>query len=370
MATTTCCGSRKLTGTLPTKAVNEASQSLQEPWVIGQAGSSQDPVPLVSTRLSRTDRWGAWKARWTVGRMDYSVHPGLYGVGQPGRQSPILVTANYKLTLDRLRSELAGIDAWILVLDTKGINVWCAAGKGTFGTKEVIRRLRSVDMEQRVDHRTIILPQLGATGVKAHEVTQATGFRVVYGPVRAADLPAFLSGGLTATPAMRRVRFNTLDRLVLTPAEFVFMLKPAAILLGILFILNMIGLGQYGPVEGLAIAGTIVIGCILVPVLLPLVPGRAFAFKGALLGLLWAAGIVWFQGWFAGSAPVICKALAYLLAIPSVAGFLAMNFTGSTTFTSPSGVNKEMRIALPIMLIATAAGVLLLLAGDVLRLIL
>ena len=89
--------------------------------------------------------------------------PGLYALGKPGKQSEIFVTANYKYSLDLLRKSLRGRDAWILVLNTKGINVWCAAGKGTFGTSELVLRIRAVRLEQYVDHRRIILPQPGAS---------------------------------------------------------------------------------------------------------------------------------------------------------------------------------------------------------------
>lgn len=82
--------------------------------------------------------------------MGYTIDPGLYALGNPDESSPVLVTANYKLTFDRLRQSLPKLDAWVLVLDTKGINVWCAAGKGTFGTGEVkvyFQRLAKPDKE-------------------------------------------------------------------------------------------------------------------------------------------------------------------------------------------------------------------------------
>src|SRR3990172_2220623 len=104
-------------------------------WITGSIETSTGSVATISTELSRGDRLNAVKVRWGIGRMKYQVPPGLYAVGQPDRTSPVLVTANYKLTFDRLRSRLSEINAWILVLDTKGINVWCAAGKGTFGTE-------------------------------------------------------------------------------------------------------------------------------------------------------------------------------------------------------------------------------------------
>ena len=95
--------------------------------------------------------------------MGHRVHPGLYRLGNPMPDSPVFASANYTLSFDALRSALAGLDAYILVLDTKGINVWCAAGKGTFGTDELVRSdYRSSHV---VRHRTIILPQLGAPGI-------------------------------------------------------------------------------------------------------------------------------------------------------------------------------------------------------------
>ena len=78
--------------------------------------------------------------------MNYTVNPGLCRVGNPDDASPALVTANYKMSFDRLRKELSGLDAWIMVLDTKGINVWCAAGKGTFGTEEAVRKIGEVGL--------------------------------------------------------------------------------------------------------------------------------------------------------------------------------------------------------------------------------
>jgi hypothetical protein len=109
--------------------------STTEPWVLGTLDTPVRVVPRVDTRLRPTDHLGTWRVRWGIGRMRYRVDPGLYAVGQPTPDSPVLVFANYKMSFDGLRSQLAGVDAWVLVLDTQGVNVWCAAGKGTFGTK-------------------------------------------------------------------------------------------------------------------------------------------------------------------------------------------------------------------------------------------
>ncbi len=100
-------------------------------------------------------------------RNNYKVTPGLYGLGAAEGDSPVLVTANYKLSFDALRRELAGSNVWILVVDTRGINVWCAAGKGTFSAEEIAYQVARAQLDQIVSHRELLLPQLSANGVAA-----------------------------------------------------------------------------------------------------------------------------------------------------------------------------------------------------------
>ena len=145
-------------------------------------------IQTVETTLTAGDRLRHWGYRWGLGRMHAAVTPGLYRVGSPDRESPVLVSANYRMSFDLLRSALAGRSAWILVLDTKGINVWCAAGKGTFGTEELIRRIYQHKLVEVVGQRRLVVPQLGAVGVAGSEVKKVTGFTVVWGPVRFAPL--------------------------------------------------------------------------------------------------------------------------------------------------------------------------------------
>lgn len=292
--------------------------------------------------------------------MRYRAAPGLYAVGAPDAGSAVLVTANYKMTFDLLRRELIDRSAWLLVLDTKGINVWCAAGKGTFGTEEVIRQVLASRLKELVSHRTLILPQLGAPGVAAHEVRKRCGFQVVYGPVRAADVPAFLAAGMQATPAMRRVTFTTGERLALTPVELVSRWKTLTGCALLLLFLGGIGPQLFSPEMAVSRGGAavaaglagVLTGTVLVPLLLPWVPGRMFAVKGSLAGLLVAlAGLLAFGDRLGG-----LNGAALLLSLPAVAAWHAMHFTGASTFTSPSGVEKEMRRTLPFQAAALLAG--------------
>lgn len=103
-------------------------------------------ITNVSSKLTIKDKAGAWKARWGINRMNFKVSPGLYSIGTPDNSSPVLVTSNYKMSFDSLRKELTEINAYILVLDTKGVNVWCAASKGTFGTSELVKRINKVSL--------------------------------------------------------------------------------------------------------------------------------------------------------------------------------------------------------------------------------
>lgn len=349
----------------------ESRQSIpipKAPYINGMNATSVGAVPCVSTELTMKDMLGAIKVRFGIGRMDYKVVSGLYSVGKPDENAPVLVTANYKLTFDSLRKELSSLNLWILVLDTKGVNVWCAAGKGTFGTDELVRRIGAVGLSEIVRHRTLILPQLGATGVAAHEVAKRCGFHVMYGPVRAHDLKEFLNAGMKATPEMRKVRFTIADRAALTPVDFVQLMKPLLLFFGALFILNAVGIGRFGAAELLAFLGAAVSGCVLTPVLLPWIPGRAFAFKGALIGLLWTVAVIMLTGGIPQNG--ILQSLSYLLLLPSVSAYAAMNFTGSSTYTSPSGVNKEMRVAIPVMLLASICGAILLILSGILKTVL
>jgi NAD-dependent dihydropyrimidine dehydrogenase PreA subunit len=144
--------------------------------------------------------------------LPWPAEPGLIRVGNPGRDAPVLVTCNYDLTVRRVRRALRGCDAYVLVAPTRGINVWCGAAGGYFTAHQVISILRTSGISELVDHRRLVLPQLSATGVERQLVEERTGWRVVFGPVYAADLPAYLAEG-KKTSEMRQVRFRLRDRL-------------------------------------------------------------------------------------------------------------------------------------------------------------
>lgn len=338
--------------------------SLEQPFVVGPVETPIGMAPEVSSALTWHDHWGTVKARWGVGRMDYTVQPGLYALGNPDNQSNVLVTANYKMSFDRLREALPGRDAWLLVLDTDGINVWCAAGKGTFGTEELVRRVKSSGLTKVVSHRELILPQLSGPGIAAHQVKKFTGFRVHYGPIRASDLPAYLEAGLKATPEMRLKTFTLRERVALIPIELVAAFKASLLILLTFFLLGGVGgpagywtnTMNYGLFAVVALLMAILAGAVLTPILLPALPGRAFSLKGCIVGVVTALGLLMIRNPDLTFWPGRFEALAWLLLVPALTAYLAMNFTGASTYTSLSGVKKEMRMALPLEIGTGLAG--------------
>jgi hypothetical protein len=325
-------------------------------------------VPLVSTMLKSEDYLGAAMVRWGINRDNYIVSPGLYAFGSPGPTSDVFVTANYKLSFDTLRKDLSGLNGWILVLDTRGVNVWCAAGKGTFGTKELVNRIRLVSLDKIVNHKRVILPQLGATGIAAHMVKEETGFNVHYGPVRAADIERFIEDGYRADKEMRKVTFGFKDRLKLIPNDFIygkFYLLSAMVVIFIISGLSGNGFsyrdfsGEGGPAI-LNVFLAYLSGIVITPMFLPYIPARMFSLKGFYTGTIVFLFLFFLN--LAGSNTF--EIISWFLIITAISSFLAMNFTGSSTYTSLSGVKKEMRISLPVQIGFAITGIILQVIGK------
>ena len=303
-----------------------------------------------------------------IARSTYKVNPGIYCVGAPSKDSPVLVTANYKLSFDTLRCNLRGENLWILVVDTRGINVWCAAGKKTFSADEIALQVKRANLDRIVTHRELILPQFAAVGVAAHELKRKCGFKGVYGPVRAQDISEYIKRNNQADESMRSVTFSLGERLVLTPVELVLTWKVVLLITLASLVISGIVPGGYSleAVWGrglIAIGATmaaLLAGALVTPILLPFIPGRQFWFKGALIGLL--VGLA-YQLLFMADAQILMR-LGILLWITTASSYLAMNFTGATPYTSLSGVEQEMRKGLPFQLIGVGLSTVLWIAAP------
>jgi acetyl-CoA decarbonylase/synthase complex subunit gamma len=329
-------------------------------------------VPRVKTALSFDNHLGALKVRLGFNRMNYGVPAGLYAVGYPDSDSPVLVTSNYRLTFDSLRCELTNENCWILVLDTQRVNVWCAAAKGTFGTVNLVESIQKWNLTSLVNHREIIVPQLGAPGISAHSVRRVTGFRVIYGPVESSDLVEFMACGMNSAPKMRSVDFPFWRRVILIPIEFrqslwqTFYITLSMIILAVAAVIQR-GDGYYGKDcdlyesivrNGLwfSISGLLA-GTVMTPILLPHLPSRIFSIKGLFARLIFV---------FVGKGHRAISFRSFIggtLISAAWSSFTAMKFTGCTPFTSQSGVEWEMKRSIPLQILAGISGFFLWYSG-------
>jgi hypothetical protein len=367
-----CCGPAQDTGVITSRdaarnmlSCPAADRSVPR-WITGAVPAPAGAVPQISTAWTRGDYWGMIKSRSGGYRMRYTVAPGLYAVGAPNIGSDVFVTANYKLSFDMLRRALTGSSAWVLVLDTKSINVWCAAGKGTFGTDELVKRIMEARLDAVVSHRRVIVPQLGAVGVSAADVLKRTGFRVSFGPVEARDIPEYIRAGYKKTQEMSMMKFTMLDRLVLTPMEINPAMKKFPWVVAIIILI--FGLQPSGllfreawfnglPYQLLGLLAVFT-GALVTPVLLPFVPFRSFAVKGWIMGVLSVFVATRYIG-LSGVQDPILLTVAYLL-FPALSSYIALQFTGSTTFTGMSGVKKELKIGIPLYVGAASVSFILM----------
>ncbi|MFH1729346.1 MAG: mercury methylation corrinoid protein HgcA [Pseudomonadota bacterium] len=329
-----------------------SSQATMPSFVEGVQKTMFGDVLKVKSSWNFCDLWGNIKSRLSNFRNTYMVNPGLYAIGNPNKDSDVFVSANYKLSFDILRKELAGINAWIVVLDTKSINVWCAAGKGTFGTSELISKIKDLHLDKLLSHKKLICPQLGAVGVSAYLVKKETGFKVKFGPVLAKDIKAYIENGYKKTEEMKRINFSFTERLKIVPLELNIALKKSVyIILIVLFFFGLESKGimfssiiEYSLPFIILLLISIFSGSLLTSALLPILPSRSFIIKGYFLGF-----IITFISLIIlsiSSSLNIFFIISSLLFFPTVSSYLAFNLTGCTTYTSMSGVKKELDIGI------------------------
>jgi ubiquinone/menaquinone biosynthesis C-methylase UbiE len=209
------------------------------------------------------------------------VRTGLYAVGNPMPDSPVLVTGNFDLTVRRLVRAIDGqVNVWLLVADSAGINVWCAAGGGYFTAEKIIAAIKSSHLDRVVNHHALILPQLCANGVDGWRIRRETGWGVHWGPAKARDIPAYLAARRKKTDAMRWVRFPLKDRLEMVTVTLGFygllILVPVFIFWRPMFwpvTLSLLGLSYFYAVVH------------------PWLPGRDGLFKSIPLTILALAGL-------------------------------------------------------------------------------
>ncbi len=251
----------------------------------------------------------------------FPTRTGLRSVGSPGPNAPVLVTCNFDLTVRRVVRALEGLDCYLLVADSRGINVWCAAGGGKLTAHSVTSVVKTSRIAEKVNHRTLILPQLSAPGIDIARVEEQTGWHCRFGPVYAQDIPAYLGANLCKTASMRRVTFPLAARLEMA-------VMWAGLLSAIVVIPVAILNWRLLPGVLEMIWGFALFLFALFHQVLRFVPGRTGLAKVPLLGLVGAAGVVAYGlvlgDWSASSM------VGWCLGIVSVALVLGFDLAGTS----------------------------------------
>ncbi len=302
-------------------------------------------VAGVSTTLTFGDRLVNLVAYSSLYMTFLRVEPGLYKVGEPGPAAPLLVTANFTLTFNLVRRALRGMDAYVLVVDTRGINVWCAAAAGKFDAREVALSHRAFRLAEVRHREPAVLPKLSATGVAKYKLGDDFGVKAVFGPVYIRDFGAYLAAGYRKTPAMNRVDWGLAKRVEVT--WFFALLNAAAVALPLAFFHRL-----YSPLVVAAVAAI----SLLVGVLYPWLPTRLYSIKGLAAAAPVAVSLLTYK-WLAGGGASSLGKWAIFLAWAGI--LLGLEYAGNTSVSSASQMNEEFKPGLVALAALMAAFVLL-----------
>jgi len=310
-----------------------------------------------------------------TGQVDHvPIEPGIYPSGNPNEESPIIVTANYIYTYIKVMRALKGIDAWVLCVDSNGINVWCAARGDNFGNKQLIEAVELSGIINVTKKKTLILPQLSAGGVSSPLISMEAPnfpFKVKFGPVWAKFLPKYLKENpAKKTDKMKLAKFSLTHRMRAGITHTTFLLRKIFFLptLALLFLLLGLSLISSSYIDKLSRLGEIWLWIITINLILALMFPiadftRVFIKKGIIFGtisLVILGGITWFlhDSWI---LILLNSTFFFWLAF-----FSTMSFSGYTMATSPREIQDEYPIFRKINLTLLVIGVLLLGIGLIL----
>jgi acetyl-CoA decarbonylase/synthase complex subunit gamma len=121
------------------------------------------------------------------------VEPGIYPVGEPDADSPVMVTTNFSLTYFIVSGEVenSGVPAHLIIVESEGMSVLTAWAAGKFSGEKIAAFIKSSGLEERVKTRKVIIP--GYVAQISGELEESLpGWQVVVGPQEASDLASFM----------------------------------------------------------------------------------------------------------------------------------------------------------------------------------
>jgi acetyl-CoA decarbonylase/synthase complex subunit gamma len=147
-----------------------------------------DPLPAGSARAALTLRQNIY----TDPQKPIQMNPGIYRVGSPDKDSPVLMTVNFSLTFFTLQGylESARVPCFMLIVDTEGLSVLTAVAAGKLSEMLVRDSIKKFGLENEVAHRKMIIP--GYASPLSGRIEDATGWKVLVGPRDAAEIGEYL----------------------------------------------------------------------------------------------------------------------------------------------------------------------------------
>jgi len=289
-----------------------------------------------------------------TGQIDHvPIEPGLYKSGNPNRNSPIIVTANYEYTYIKVMRDLKGLDAWVLCVDSDGINVWCAARGDDFGNNQLFEAVETTNITTITDTRTLILPQLSAGGVSIPQLpkkSEGFPFKITFGPVWSKHLPQFIKEKPgRKSDKMKIAKFSLSHRIRagITHTTFlfrkIFLLPLLALALIILGFNVLLGLNWYNKLYWIGeIFLWIIVANIIISLLFPISEfTRRFIVKGVFFGALNVIILSTLTWILHNSIIFILLNVCFYFWI---AFFSTMSFSGDTMYTNPREIQGEYPI--------------------------
>ena len=159
-------------------------------------GISKYASVIITNPLSSATAKAALTLRqniYTDPQKPIQMNPGLYRVGNPGKDAPVLMTVNFSLTFFTLQGYLEStrVPCFMLIVDTEGLSVLTAVAAGKLSEMLVNESIKKFAVEDEVSHRKLIIP--GYASPLSGRIEEATGWKVMVGPRDAAEIGDFLN---------------------------------------------------------------------------------------------------------------------------------------------------------------------------------
>ncbi len=118
---------------------------------------------------------------------------GIYEIGGPNENSPVLITSNFSLTYFIVSGEIENskVPSWLLVMDTEGLSVMTAWAAGKFVADAIAPFVKKTGIADKIKHKKLIIPGYAAVEAGGLE-EELAGWQIMVGPRDGAHIPAYL----------------------------------------------------------------------------------------------------------------------------------------------------------------------------------